>query len=250
MLNIKHFLNMSGRAARRLLEFVALLFVVAAIGFLVQFFERLLPENVVSLPAPWGPMIRVRSSLCLQTLAALWLLATLQRGYPLRTLFRIPLRTTAGVVTAAVASITLAALLIDSGVVSPEELGTGRAHSPGTPSTPPLNHAQAAAFVSRCDVRFDRPSNRSPLFHVGQGVRAKAMGTVGHTRLPGYARGRAGRVAHFRGHHVLPDASARGREVAEPLYTVAFAASELWPEAAHSKDDVMIDLWESYLEPP
>ena len=113
MLNIKQFLDMSGRAARRLLEFVALLFVVAAIGFLVQFFERLLPENVVSLPAPWGPMIRVRSSLCLQTLAALWLLATLQRGYPLRTLFRIPLRTTAGVVAAAVASITLAALLID-----------------------------------------------------------------------------------------------------------------------------------------
>lgn len=113
MLNIKQFLDMSGRGARRLLEFVALLFVVAAIGFLVQFFERLLPENVVSLPAPWGPMIRVPSSLCLQTLAALWLLATLQRGYPLRTLFRVQLRTTVAVAAAAVASITLAALLID-----------------------------------------------------------------------------------------------------------------------------------------
>jgi len=79
-------------------------------------------------------------------------------------------------------------------------------------------------------------------------VRAKALGTAGHTRLPAYARGRAGRIAHCRGHHVLPDANARGQDLAEPLYTVAFAAAELWPEAASSKDEIMIDLWESYLE--
>ncbi|HKY95566.1 MAG TPA: SH3-like domain-containing protein, partial [Kiloniellales bacterium] len=113
---------------------------------------------------------------------------------------------------------------------------------------PPMSRAQAERAV-RTPHRYDRPSNRAPLYKVGQGVRALPLGTPGHTRLPGYARGRAGRVTHLRGHHVLPDASARGQEVAEPLYTVAFAAAELWPEAAHRKDEVMIDLWESYLEP-
>jgi len=113
MSNIKCFLEMSRRAAGRLIEFIVLLFAATAMAFLVQFAVRLLPENVVSPPEPWGTMIRDRSSMCLQTLAALWLLATIQRGYPLRTLFRGQLRTTVGVVAAAVASITLAALLID-----------------------------------------------------------------------------------------------------------------------------------------
>lgn len=144
---------------------------------------------------------------------------------------------------------TVAALLVDSGLASPEEVAAGRALAPVTSSMPRLGPAEAAAMPRHRDQQFDRPSSRSPLFHVGQGVRAKAMGTVGHTRLPGYARGRAGRVTYVRGHHVLPDASARGQEMAEPLYTVVFAAAELWPEAAHSKDEVMIDLWESYLEP-
>ena len=41
---------------------------------------------------------------------------------------------------------------------------------------------------------------------------------------------------------------AKGRELAEPLYTIAFRAADLWPEAAASRDRVFADLWESYLE--
>jgi nitrile hydratase subunit beta len=144
---------------------------------------------------------------------------------------------------------TVAALLVDSGVVSVEELSAGRSLTGDTAFLSPVSEVQAAAFVRGTHSGFARRSNQRPLYRVGQGVRAKAMGTPGHTRLPGYARGRAGRIAQLRGHHVLPDESARGREVAEPLYTVAFAAAELWPEAMHSKDEILIDLWESYLEP-
>jgi nitrile hydratase len=57
-------------------------------------------------------------------------------------------------------------------------------------------------------------------------------------------------VIHARhGGHLLPDASARGEKRAEHLYTVGFAATELWPEAEAAEDRVFVDLWESYLEP-
>ena len=46
-------------------------------------------------------------------LPALWLLAVINRGYPLRTLLRVHVRTTSGLVVAAVVSITLAASLVD-----------------------------------------------------------------------------------------------------------------------------------------
>jgi hypothetical protein len=43
--------------------------------------------------------------------------------------------------------------------------------------------------------------------------------------------------------------SARGVIKPEPLYTVAFEAADLWPEAQASQDRVFVDAWESYLEP-
>ena len=143
---------------------------------------------------------------------------------------------------------TVAALLVDSGIASLAEIESGRARS-RLAAGPPPSAVEAAAELRRRGVAYDRPAGRQPAFAVGQGVRAQSLGRVGHTRLPAYARGRSGRIAYIRGHHVLPDESARGRDVAEPLYTVAFAAAELWPEPAHRKDEIMIDLWESYLEP-
>jgi nitrile hydratase len=96
-------------------------------------------------------------------------------------------------------------------------------------------------------VRFDREA-AAPAFAPGDLVRAKDHGISGHTRLPAYLRGRPGRIEALHGAHVLPDANARGEARAEPLYTVAFEASALWPEAASRRDRVFLDLWESYLE--
>ncbi|WP_363736361.1 SH3-like domain-containing protein [Mesorhizobium sp.] len=73
-------------------------------------------------------------------------------------------------------------------------------------------------------------------------------GRSGHTRLPGYVRGRKGTIFARHGGHVFPDASARGEQKAEHLYTISFAASELWPEAMDRRDRVFVDLWEGYLE--
>ncbi len=38
-------------------------------------------------------------------------------------------------------------------------------------------------------------------------------------------------------------------EAPQFLYTVRFAARELWGEAANPADQVSLDMWESYLEP-
>ena len=65
---------------------------------------------------------------------------------------------------------------------------------------------------------------------------------------PVHARGRLGVIHAYHGAHVFPDRSARGEEVYQPLYSVMFEASELWPEAANSPDRVYLDLWEDYLQ--
>jgi nitrile hydratase len=141
-----------------------------------------------------------------------------------------------------------AALLIDSGVASVDEIASGHSNTPPTATKPPMTPGDVAVAKAAM-ARFDRPIAVAPAFAVGDRVRTKALGAAGHTRLPGYARGRAGVIHACHGGHVLPDASARGEERAEPLYSIVFEAAELWPEAGKRRDRVFIDLWESYLEP-
>ena len=51
------------------------------------------------------------------------------------------------------------------------------------------------------------------------------------------------------GAHVFPDSNARFEgENPQYLYTVRFAARELWGESAHASDTVHLDLWEDYLD--
>jgi nitrile hydratase len=89
-----------------------------------------------------------------------------------------------------------------------------------------------------------------PRFAIGQRVRARNAQPEGHTRLPRYARGKIGTILRHHGGHVLPDAGAHGKgDAPQHLYTVSFAARELWGEAANARDSVNLDLWESYLEP-
>jgi nitrile hydratase subunit beta len=142
---------------------------------------------------------------------------------------------------------TYAAMMVNSGVATVEELASGRA-STGAPDLPPPMAAAAVAAAARAVTRFDREGAWGA-FAVGDAVRTKDHGVPGHTRLPAYARGRNGRIAARHGAHVLPDANACGQARAEPLYSVAFDAAELWAEARGRRERVFLDLWESYLEP-
>jgi nitrile hydratase len=102
---------------------------------------------------------------------------------------------------------------------------------------PTLRDGAAARFAPGDTVRTRLPARN----HLVAG---------GHTRLPGYAAGLTGVVERLHGAHVLPDANAHDLgERPEPLYTVVFAAADLWGASEGAGDTVSCDLWESYLEP-
>ena len=143
----------------------------------------------------------------------------------------------------------LTSLLIESNLVTPEELATGRQCE--QPS--PVPRVLAAADVDRIMAKGARTSRETPAaarFRVGDVVRARNMHPFGHTRLPRYLRGRTGEIARVNGAHVFPDSHAHGLgEDPQWLYTVRFTARELWGEDRNAADAVHADLWEPYLEP-
>lgn len=84
-------------------------------------------------------------------------------------------------------------------------------------------------------------------FGPGDQVRAGRVDPAHHTRLPRYARGALGTVVERQGRYPLPDRRARRLPAEpEPVYSVRFAARELFGEGDHT---VTLDLWESYLCP-
>lgn len=140
-----------------------------------------------------------------------------------------------------------AALMIGSGIATVEELASGHSQT-GTAGMGPPRTPQSVAAEKVKASPFDRPYTEAFEFSVGERVTAKSHGSSGHTRLPAYVRGRSGKISHVRGAYVFPDDSAQGIETAQPLYTVAFKASTLWPGDGCTHL-VHLDLWESYLDP-
>jgi len=97
---------------------------------------------------------------------------------------------------------------------------------------------------------FVREVATEPRFAVGAEVRARNLHPVGHTRLPGYVRGKRGVVRRVHGAYVLPDTNAHGRgECPEYLFSVRFDGAELWGEGAESAAPVSVDLFDRYLDP-
>jgi nitrile hydratase subunit beta len=143
---------------------------------------------------------------------------------------------------------TLAAQLIDEGYLSLDEIKRGAPAFPAKPGLPPQT-AEAARAIVKSPRSFSVSVSTPPRFTPDAPVRCRLDGASGHTRLPQYVRGRAGVIHAHHGGHVFPDAAASGEHRGEHLYTVGFAASDLWPEAKRSGDRVFVDLWESYLEP-
>jgi nitrile hydratase len=141
-----------------------------------------------------------------------------------------------------------AAMLVDAGAASVEEIATGHSQKAPPAGLPPPMAPAAVAPATKRLATFAQPIDTPPAFAAGDRVRAKHTGAVGHTRLPAYARGRTGTIEAVRGGFVFPDTNMADDGPAEMLYTVGFAAGDLWPEAKGRRDRVFIDLWESYLE--
>lgn len=89
------------------------------------------------------------------------------------------------------------------------------------------------------------------MFEPGERVRTRVMNPDGHTRIPVYLRGRPGRVLTCAGTFLFSDARVAGQpDVREALYTVLFAAGDLWGADADPTQTIAADLFESYLERP
>ena len=99
-----------------------------------------------------------------------------------------------------------------------------------------------------------RASTTEKKFKLGEAVAVKnnisnKIIEGGHTRLPGYVKGKFGKIIAFHGSHVLPDTNAHLLgENPEALYSVEFKSKALWKKCENIDDTVVVDLWESYLE--
>ena len=143
----------------------------------------------------------------------------------------------------------LQSLLIERGLVGPDEIAAGRMLHPARPGLPLLRVTDVPAVLARGSPTL-RPATVPARFAVGEPVRMRAAAVAHHTRLPGYARGKTGHIDQVRGVHVFPDAHAQGLgEQPCWLYTVVFTGRELWGRGAAANHTVSIDAWEPYLEP-
>ena len=85
-------------------------------------------------------------------------------------------------------------------------------------------------------------------FGVDDRVRVREWHPPGHTRCPGYVRGKGGVVVRVDGTHSVPDVEAHGAaRRREPTYSVRFDAADLWQDGQPGVS-VHVDLWDSYLE--
>jgi nitrile hydratase len=139
-------------------------------------------------------------------------------------------------------------MVVNLGIVTRDELASGKA-APGSPkATPAVPAATVPAMIARRNSAR-RDVAAAPRFKVGQNVRARNINPTGHTRLPRYARGKRGIVHLDHGVFLLPDTNAQFLgEKPQHVYSVRFAARELWGEQASPRDFVYLDMWDDYLE--
>jgi len=141
----------------------------------------------------------------------------------------------------------LTTLLVEAGLVTPDEIVSGRSAPGAQKAAPPLKAERVAASLANGGPT-ERAVADKPRYSPGMTVRARNINPLGHTRLPRYVRGKIGTIVRHHGAHVFPDSNAQGLgEQPQHLYQVRFEAQELWGEAGSGA--VYIDLWESYLEP-
>ncbi len=138
-------------------------------------------------------------------------------------------------------------LLVEKGLVTAEELATGKPASRAAQA--PVGPQKMSEIILRGGahrIQSDMPA----VFAAGQAVRVKNRHPVGHTRAPRYVRGRLGTVDRDHGVFVFADSSGQGLgPKPQHCYVVRFAARELWGPEAPANDVVLVDLWDDHLEP-
>src|SRR5260370_29300036 len=78
-------------------------------------------------------------------------------------------------------------LCVKTGLVTRDEVKTGKPAPGSSKTTPPLTAAQVASWYAKGVTRKQYPEV-TPRFQAGQRVRARNINPTGHTRLPRYPR--------------------------------------------------------------
>jgi len=139
-------------------------------------------------------------------------------------------------------------LLVERGLVTADEIATGQPAKGQPKLVPPLTAAKVVELVAK-GAPVSRDIDAAARFRQGQQVRAREIHPATHTRLPRYVRGRAGTVIRDHGVFVFPDTNAQFLgEKPQHLYSVRFAARELWGNQSAPRDAVYLDLWDDYLD--
>jgi Nitrile hydratase beta subunit, C-terminal len=87
-------------------------------------------------------------------------------------------------------------------------------------------------------------------YGLGQRVRVDAREHQGHHRTPAYLKGKTGTVERVHASFLNPETHAYGEDglPKQPLYLVAFAQQDLWPDyGGHADDRLYVDIFEHWL---
>jgi nitrile hydratase len=141
-----------------------------------------------------------------------------------------------------------AASVIDEGDVAAIRNGRVPEGGAGASGSLAIPAAVISSILQNANVPT-RSETRAPRFALDERVRARTMNPETHTRLPRYVRGKEGVIIRDHGDHTFPDSNAElAGEAACRLYTVRFAARDLWGDRAGARDTVNLDLFEPYLD--
>jgi nitrile hydratase subunit beta len=141
----------------------------------------------------------------------------------------------------------LQTLLVEEGLVTAQELATGRAATKADATAALRVSDVPARMRGRLSARV--AANVPPKFKPGDPVVARSINPVGHTRLPRYVRGRRGRIHLDHGVFTFPDTNAMSRDPKpQHCYSVRFDARELWGREVSARDSVYLDLFDDYLD--
>ncbi|MFJ3522713.1 nitrile hydratase subunit beta [Pseudomonas sp. NPDC090203] len=130
----------------------------------------------------------------------------------------------------------MATLLVEHGLLSHEDIEERAGGKGSFPLSVPIGPGHAS--------RGGRES-----FKVGDQVRVITAPPPGHIRIPGYVQGKTGVVLKVTAPVPFPGEAGHGLKVREqPTYHVKFNSEEIWGEVVDGSS-VVVDLWESYLDP-
>jgi nitrile hydratase subunit beta len=140
-------------------------------------------------------------------------------------------------------------LMMKAGMLTSEELERGEVIGGISDRWHVLSAAEVATWTIPVPGTKTVPHGEAR-FQLKQRVRARNLNPIGHTRLPRYVRAKTGTIERVCAPAALQDAVRDNVSgTVQHVYTVRFAARELWGEYANSLDSVYLDLWEDHLEP-